>query len=406
VSALPDTARARIRGELDSTVVVVAGAGTGKTTALVSRVIELVRTGTASLRDMAVITFTEAAAAELRQRVRQAVEDEARRAPRHAPMATALHEVDEAAICTLHAFAQRMLVEHCVAAGIPPGFEILDDTAERADFEARWTRFADVLLADRGAEAVLVRGFSLGLNQLGLADLAGELHAHWDRLEDGGLQALCAARPQAGDWPPADPGTVLAALDDALALAGHCSDHDDKLAVHLHEVIAAARAELASCPDEQAALRVLDNLPSLRCTHGQQANWGGRIDEVRAACAASQQARLDLLAGARQQVVTELGARLAEFVMTVAEERRIEGRLGFHDLLVHARRLLRDDRAAAQALRRRYRRLLIDEFQDTDPIQIELAARLAATVEGSADLRRARPRASRLAPRFSRASRF
>ncbi len=70
--------------------------------------------------------------------------------------------------------------------------------------------------------------------------------------------------------------------------------------------------------------------------------------------------------------------------MAVADARRVEGRLGFHDLLVHARRLLRDDPGAAQSLRRRYRRLLIDEFQDTDPIQVELAARIAATVDGSA----------------------
>ncbi len=105
-----------------------------------------------------------------------------------------------------------------------------------------------------------------------------------------------------------------------------------------------------------------------------------------AATAAAEQARLDVLHASYHAVLGELGARLASFVLSAADERRIEGRLGFHDLLVHARRLLREDPETAQSLHRRYRRLLIDEFQDTDPIQVELAARIAATVGGSASL--------------------
>ncbi len=73
---------------------------------------------------------------------------------------------------------------------------------------------------------------------------------------------------------------------------------------------------------------------------------------------------------------------LAVRVVDAAQERRAEGRLEFHDLLVLARELLRgsEDSAAGyvrDALSQRYRRLLLDEFQDTDPIQIELAVRIA-----------------------------
>ncbi len=85
-----DEARERVRSDLDATLVVVAGAGTGKTTALVGRIVELVRTGRASLRDIAAITFTEAAAAELR-RARPGEDrrgrgrEPRRRAPRRGP---------------------------------------------------------------------------------------------------------------------------------------------------------------------------------------------------------------------------------------------------------------------------------------------------------------------------------
>ena len=183
-------ARASIAGELDSTLVVVAGAGTGKTTALVGRIVELVRSGRAALREIAAITFTEVAAAELRQRIRARIDEVALEHPDEARLAAACQEVDEAAISTLHAFAQRILVEHCVAAGIPPGFEVLDETAERADFEARFERFADTLLADPDAEPALVRGLALGLSHDDMVEIARALHRHWDRLEDGGLASL------------------------------------------------------------------------------------------------------------------------------------------------------------------------------------------------------------------------
>src|SRR5579863_6034801 len=77
VTSVPDDAgaRASIAGRLDSTLVVVAGAGTGKTTALVGRIVELVRSGRAPLREIAAITFTEAAAAELRQRIRTRLDE-------------------------------------------------------------------------------------------------------------------------------------------------------------------------------------------------------------------------------------------------------------------------------------------------------------------------------------------
>ncbi len=393
MTAQPDdsAARARIEAELDTTLVVVAGAGTGKTTALVGRILQLVRSGRAQLREIAAITFTEAAAAELRQRVRERIEEVAATSPAEARLAAARHEVDEAAICTLHAFAQRILVEHCVAAGIPPGFDVLDETAERADFEARFERFADVLLADPGAEEALVRGFSVGLARVDLADMAWALHSHWDRLEDGGLEAFERLRPAPDRWPSAEPGPVLDAIDAAISMGAWCADDTDKLKEHLVTTLRAARDGLATCDDAQSTLRFLDGIRGLQCANGKRDNWHDHVEEVRAACAAAEKARLDLLQATRRAVLAELGARLAHFVIGAANERRAEGRLAFHDLLVHARRLLRHDGAARGALRRRYRRLLIDEFQDTDPIQVELAARLAAAVDGSADLRRGEP---------------
>ena len=89
----------------------------------------------------------------------------------------------------------------------------------------------------------------------------------------------------------------------------------------------------------------------------------------------------DAVAEVTTAALAHMAARLGRFVLDTAEERREIGRLEFHDLLVRARRLLRSPEhgvAVRHSLGTRYPRLLLDEFQDTDPIQIELAVLIAA----------------------------
>ena len=392
MTTLPDAdARRQVAEDLDHSLVVVAGAGTGKTTALVGRVVQLVR-GDVPLRELAVITFTEAAAAELRARLSQALAEALAREPSNTSLATAVAEADEAAVSTLHAFAQRILVEHALAAGLPPGFDVLDELSDRADLEARLARFTDELFDDPSAETMLLRGFVLGLGAASMIELAWCLHRHWDRLEDGGLALIEDARPGPGAWPPVDVRPVLEALDAALDMERFCSAAEDVLLGHLRDKLGRFRQQLAAvADDEQAALPLLTRLPTFACGNGRQEHWGEHLAEAREACAAAERARKTLLDEVRAPVLAELLARLARFTVDAASARAADGRLTFHDLLVHARRLLRTDAGARAALRRRYRWLLVDEFQDTDPLQVELAAWLASAVEGSGDLGRARP---------------
>lgn len=392
MTGLPDEeARQRIACDLSHSLVVVAGAGTGKTASLVRRVVNLVRSG-APLGELAVITFTEAAAAELRLRLADALVAEAQKDPSDPVLGRAAAEVDEAAICTLHAFAQRMLLEHALAAGLPPGFDVLDDMAERSDFETRLAAFTDALFDDAEAEAMLLRGFVLGLNEGPMTDLAWCLHRHWDRLEDGGLARIEQHRPDASAHSGSDATAVLEALDRALVMAPWCTSDFDHLLVHLHDKLAPARDLLSGVAhDELAALPLLVRLPSFACGNGRSENWGERLYEVRAACTAAEATRQDLLSAARAPLIAELSYRLARFTVHSAAQRVADGRLTFHDLLVHCRRLLRQDDAARKALRQRWRWLLVDEFQDTDPLQVEVAARLASAVDGSADLAQVRP---------------
>ncbi len=122
VSSPPDeAARVRIRTDLATTLFVEAGAGAGKTSSLVARIVSLVRSGV-PITGIAAITFTEKAAAELRSRTRASLEHDP------SPEAqAALDRLDHAPIGTLHSFARRMLFDFPIEAGLPPGFSVLDE---------------------------------------------------------------------------------------------------------------------------------------------------------------------------------------------------------------------------------------------------------------------------------------
>ena len=144
-------ARVRIRTDLKSTLFVQAGAGTGKTRELIERIVRLVSSGTARLRSIAAITFTESAAAELRDRIRirieQAEQDpDALTEEERGRCRSALAELDGAAIETLHGFAQRILTEHPLEAGLPPLIEVQDEISASIAFEEHWAAFVDRLL--------------------------------------------------------------------------------------------------------------------------------------------------------------------------------------------------------------------------------------------------------------------
>src|SRR6478609_5875367 len=174
--------RNAIVGALDETLFVEAGAGSGKTKALVDRIVALVVERDVPMREIAAVTFTEKAAAELRDRIRRALESVARAEdPVAAPRATlALEELDAAAVSTLHAFAQRILAEHPVEAGLPPRVQVLDDIASQLAFEERWTRFVDELLDDPALERTILLALNADTTLTVLRTLALACNANWD----------------------------------------------------------------------------------------------------------------------------------------------------------------------------------------------------------------------------------
>ncbi len=394
-----EPARVRIRADLDHTLFVEAGAGAGKTSALVDRVVQLVEAGTA-ITSIAAITFTEKAAAELRQRLR----DELGRidSPR---AAAALADLDHAPVGTLHAFARRILDDFPIDAGLPPGFDVLDPLESDMHFDDDWQELLDTLLGEPdppggivagGRDLVDLCGWDGFRVDRGLRQVAADFRWNWDlveRLVDRSTPS--PLRVDAADLASAVRGlaTTAAPPDDA--------QHD------ILTGLAAAADALDEADGLYTTLSVLDGMGAALRRAGKRGNktkwrrYGGdealatlRDREVELAERLDDQ--LERVRAYRKRVA---GVICGRFVLDGATRRATAGHLEFHDLLVHARHLLATNRTVRRHLHGAYERLLLDEFQDTDPIQLEIAVRIAADPDDPAqddDWRRLVPLPGRL----------
>ena len=370
-----DAARRAIRTQLDRTLFVEAGAGSGKTTCLVDRITALVTEAGVPVRSIAAVTFTEKAGAELRDRLRAELERDGSELAE-----AALDDLDGAAIGTLHSFAQRILGEHPIEAGLPPLLEVADELSSSVAFETRWAEQRARLLDDDAIAGPLLLALSAGVKLDNLRSLAKLFNADWD---------LLAERVLVGEDPPLP---ELAELDHLVQAAGalaaradECTNTDDRLYGRLLELTSWG-SRLGAAVDAAQRLELLREITELNFNRtGNKRYWPNGLQELRDGCADLVEEAGRIVADVLEATLRLLSRWIASRVLEAAEERRAAGRLEFHDLLVLSRDLLRRSPGARAALQSRYPRLLLDEFQDTDPIQIELAVRIAGGAEAGAE---------------------
>jgi ATP-dependent exoDNAse (exonuclease V) beta subunit len=368
----PSDARARdaVRNRLDETLFVEAGAGSGKTTCLVDRFLSLVEAGVEADR-IAAITFTEKAAGELADRIRTELQ---RRSATSARCRAGLLVLDRAAICTLHAFAQRLLCEHPIEAGLPPRVEVMDEIASQLAFEARWEAFVDRAIEDPDLGRPLRLLLASGARLDHLHQVAVQFGENWD------LVAERAGGPHL-EIPPLQLGGLLAEIDAVVALGERCREASDRL-FHRLDQLGTWASELRAATDEDSALEHLGRAPSFQAGQaGRKDNWPD-IDKVRRRVRALGAVRDEVRDKVQRACLERMAGELARFTVDAADQRRNAGELEFHDLLVLSRALLRDPVhgiGVRAAVADRYQRLLLDEFQDTDPIQVELAVLIASS---------------------------
>lgn len=369
-----DDARAEIRAGLDENLFVDAGAGSGKTSALVGRVVASVMgENPVPLAKTAVVTFTEKAGAELRDRLRAAFEKVRIDAhDRHTLRLAqdALDDLDAAAIGTLHSFAQRVLAAFPIQAGMPPLVEVLDEVGSSVAFDARWSVMWRRMLDDDALAEPLHLALAVGVKEEQLRFLARRFGNDWDLIESHVLNA-----PERGMVLP-DTGPLARRATLVAEAASGCRDDSD-LFLGVIRTVAGWVGRFGAATDHREQFALVRELSNLKLGRGGRAgNWpdlAGLKDEVKALAADAGE-----VAGLYGDAALRPLARwIAAALLDDARLRVASGALEFHDLLVASRDLLRTSGDARAALQQTYPRLLLDEFQDTDPIQIELAVRIA-----------------------------
>jgi ATP-dependent helicase/nuclease subunit A len=395
VTTLADAdARRRIASEFGATFFVEAAAGTGKTTALVRRIVGLVSAGVATLDRIVAVTFTEKAAGETKLHLRSEIEAARAEAgpEQRARLDRALEELELARIGTIHAFCGDLLHERPIEAGIDPLFEVASEQDAQALADEAFDAWFETALADppEGVRRLLRRRAERVVPRGQLRGAMNSLREHRDF-------------PEPWRRDPFDRDSKIDALLTELAglgpLAGESSWPDDPLARNLADIerfIAdATRLGQVSGRDYdglEAELRSLVRLGSWR-TRGARATMFGDLtrDEVLA--------RRDRAKSNLDAFVAASDADLAPLLHSalqapIAEYERLKtraGRLDFLDLLIKARDLIHDNAAVRNDLQRRYTHFFIDEFQDTDPLQAEILLLLAADDPAATHWRGAHP---------------
>ena len=360
-ATLPDAeARRAIREDLGVSLLVEAAAGTGKTTSLIERMTALIRTGATTVDRLSAVTFTIKAAAELSERfqtsLEAAVRSESASGEEKARLEAALCRLDSAFVGTIHAFCARLLRERPVEAGVDPGFSEMDEPENAAARLEAWERYTERLFTDESP--ILPRLVALNVRLEDLRQTYETLSDNEDVVPEIGTEGP----------PPDFTGervAVKAFLDRAAAELpaemprGGWTEYQEAVRR------AARLIALRDAGDASAFTGVLDALSRVKKTTD-----AGRLRfEYETLC---RDVVAPALAAWRRYLHPILMRAVAPASREFADWRRRNGRLNFQDLLLLARELLRTHPRVRKAFQERFLPILVDEFQDTDPIQAEI----------------------------------
>jgi CRISPR-associated exonuclease Cas4 len=391
--------RRRAMTDFDSLLLVEAAAGTGKTSLMAGRVAMMLASGHVP-RDIAAITFTELAASELARRIRHTVDElltgivprfmeaalpEGLSDAQRTSLRNAASRLDDLTATTTHGFCQAIIRSHGVEAGLDPGARIVDAPLADGIFLGELSSWFSRRLADEAVEEEPVAVLA-GHLPFKVVDLVGE------------LARLRRKHPDAKPVRPAEDARpdieFVQAVDDfSRWQTGAGEDRwAREIAAELQTLAARYTNVFASVRDFAALWRLRDPgerrifaAKSLNLLSYEEAAQvlGAYRDEAKSADALVRYEIVDkswrnLIGHVASCLAWSLSSSLDDLLRAYRDRKRAAAILDFDDLLIHARSLVRDHEAVRQAIGRRYKYLLVDEFQDTDRVQAEILFSIAA----------------------------
>jgi ATP-dependent helicase/nuclease subunit A len=401
--------RTLIRERLDLTVVVEAAAGTGKTTELVARILNVLARGCARIEQIVAVTFTEKAAGELKLRIRKELESLRQHSPEsavHENLSDAIQRLEEAHVSTIHGFCADLLRERPVEARVDPLFDVLTEPRSQRIFDEAFRGWLHEQLErpPEGVRRALRRSV-------------------WSRdgrdRDDGPIERIRHAARELAEWrdfdgpwrrDPFDRGAelagVLARVDELASLTERAASprdplfYDTRFVRELSQEIQAAERFDAADPDGWEA-RVIDlaqNRDFRRARRGRERAYGPNLtrDTVWSAYESLVAALDAFQRAADADLAALLREELRDVVRRYEDLKRAGGALDFVDLLLRARDLLVAHPRVREAFQSRFTHLFVDEFQDTDPLQAEILLLLSAADPAESDWRRVSPHPGKL----------
>ncbi|OIR42646.1 hypothetical protein BJP08_04965 [Corynebacterium sp. NML140438] len=378
MTLLPDFEnRERIRTDVDATLFVEAGAGAGKTYSLVQRLLTLILEREVPVTQIAAITFTKKAAAELSERL-------ARELAKHAgnPVADrALLELPSAAIETLHSFCQRLLCLYPLEAGIPPEITVQDNFAAERQSDMLRRRVSEAFssalegvfpIAELSGGKILDADFREALEHFAgengsmssLLQLAQYMDDNWGELEP----TIAATLPEAFVF---DEDAAMRIVGELKRTLDECSDPEDAFALTLGEQVTELQLRIAAGDFTKVGKFRKGN-------GGRKANWGGTVvKEIKSACERVWDSWNENVERQAARPKAVLRASLALIVLDNTRRRHRTGELQFGDLVYLADQLLKHHPHVREDVHTRFTHLLVDEFQDTDPAQLRIVRAIA-----------------------------
>lgn len=411
-----DEDRRLIRDQLDVTVVVEAAAGTGKTTELVERIINLIASGRGTIDRLVAVTFTEKAAGELKLRIRKELERRRQgeaAADAQRSLTAAIQHLEEAHVSTIHGFCADLLRERPVEAGVDPRFSVLSEAAAARIYQEAFRRWLDEHLENppEGVRRALRRrvwsrdGRDDGDGPIEQLSRAGreliewrDFGTPWRRGPFDRDEALARAVRRVHEL--AELTSTPSSTHDPLYVATDAVrqlSRDIKAVDRLESEFASSgrpRSDTDELDGREA--RVVDltrNQTVRRARRGRDRTFAPGLprDIVWAAFEAMIAGVDEFQRAADCDLAALLHQELQGVVLLYEELKRRAGAVDYLDLLLGARNLLVAHDSVRASFQSRFTHLFVDEFQDTDPLQAEILLLLAADDARERTWRNVRP---------------
>lgn len=364
--------REKIIKEINRNILVEASAGSGKTSSLIHRMAALIKSGKFKVDEIAAITFTRKAAIELKERFQQKIEDSFRETEdekEKAYLIKALSNLEQCYLGTIHSFCARLLRERPIEAGLDPEFTELDDLDDTLLKEEAWGRYLLNLKIEESSSLIHLE--KLGIKPSELADCYktvcnySEVKPFFQESPKPNLKEaikeIISFSDEAGQYiPDEEPKMGYDKLQEAVLNIKRMKGFYDYI------------------KEDYNKIKLLENFDREFSKQGNITlnRWTSKekVKEYRDSVVLELQEKV--INPILQQWREYCYIYTIKFVLPAVEYyhelRRKNSILNFQDLLLKTSQLLRDYPEVRQYFQQKYKCLLVDEFQDTDPIQAEI----------------------------------